>query len=92
MGTVVFPDAKLKIYLTASAQERANRRFNELKDSGLDVKIEDLLYDIQARDERDMNRSVAPLVPAADAIIVDTTLLNAEQVFNKIYDLYKESL
>ncbi|ATC94651.1 (d)CMP kinase [Pseudoalteromonas tunicata] len=92
MGTVVFPDAKLKIYLTASAQERANRRFNELKDSGLDVKIEDLLYDIQARDERDMNRSVAPLVPSADAIIVDTTLLNAEQVFNKIYDLYKESL
>ena len=92
MGTVVFPDAMLKIYLTASAQERANRRFHELKESGLDVKIEDLLHDIQARDDRDMNRSVAPLVPAEDAIVVDTTEMNAEEVFTQIFDLYTKSI
>ncbi len=90
MGTVVFPDAQLKIYLTASAEERANRRFLELKDKGHDVKIDALLVDIQARDERDMNRSVAPLVPADDAIVIDTTEINAQQAFEKIIDLCVE--
>ena len=64
MGTVVFTDAFVKVFLTASAEERANRRFLELKGKGHDVKIGDLLTEIQARDDRDMNRSVAPMVPA----------------------------
>ncbi|SFD09623.1 (d)CMP kinase [Pseudoalteromonas denitrificans] len=92
MGTVVFPDAQFKLYLTASAQERANRRYMELKESDLSVKIENILADIEARDERDMNRSIAPLVPAADAIVVDTTKLNAKQVFEHVYELYTQAL
>ncbi|BDF94233.1 MULTISPECIES: (d)CMP kinase [Pseudoalteromonas] len=87
MGTVVFPDAPLKIYLTASAQERARRRFVELNERGLDVTLSGLLEDIQARDDRDMNRAVAPLVPADDAIELDTSELNAQQVFDKVMTL-----
>ncbi|MBH0056719.1 (d)CMP kinase [Pseudoalteromonas sp. SWXJZ94C] len=87
MGTVVFQDAPLKIYLTASAEERARRRFVELNARGLDVTLSGLLQDIQARDERDMNRVVAPLVPAEDAIELDTSELNAEQVFDKVITL-----
>ena len=87
MGTVVFQDAPLKIYLTASAQERARRRFVELNTRGLDVTLSGLLQDIQARDERDMNRAVAPLVPADDAIELDTSELNAQQVFDKVITL-----
>ncbi|MFY8328083.1 (d)CMP kinase [Pseudoalteromonas sp. ZZD1] len=87
MGTVVFPDAPLKIYLTASAQERARRRYVELNERGLDVTLSGLLEDIQARDERDMNREVAPLVPADDAIELDTSELNAQQVFDKVMTL-----
>ncbi|MEM5509079.1 (d)CMP kinase [Pseudoalteromonas sp. AS84] len=87
MGTVVFQDAPLKIYLTASAEERARRRFVELNTRGLDVTLSGLLQDIQARDERDMNRAVAPLVPAEDAIEIDTSELNAQQVFDKVITL-----
>ncbi len=87
MGTVVFPDAPLKIYLTASADERARRRFVELNERGLDVTLSGLLEDIQARDERDTNRAVAPLVPADDAIELDTSELNAQQVFDKVMTL-----
>ncbi|ALQ08215.1 MULTISPECIES: (d)CMP kinase [Pseudoalteromonas] len=87
MGTVVFQDAPLKIYLTASAEERARRRFVELNTRGLDVTLSGLLQDIQARDERDMNRAVAPLVPADDAIELDTSELNAQQVFDKVMTL-----
>ncbi|MEL0654797.1 (d)CMP kinase [Pseudoalteromonas issachenkonii] len=87
MGTVVFQDAPLKIYLTASAEERARRRFVELNTRGLDVTLSGLLQDIQARDERDMNRAVAPLVPAEDAIEIDTSDLNAQQVFDKVITL-----
>ena len=87
MGTVVFPDAPLKIYLTASAQERARRRFVELNERGLDVTLSGLLEDIRARDDRDMNRAVAPLVPAEDAIELDTSELNAQQVFDKVITL-----
>lgn len=83
MGTVVFTDAKAKIFLTASAEARAERRFHQLKDKGLSVKLPRLLADIQARDERDANRTVAPLVPADDAMILDSTELNIEQVFEK---------
>lgn len=87
MGTVVFQDAPLKIYLTASAQERARRRYVELNERGLDVTLSGLLQDIQARDERDMNRTVAPLVPADDAIEIDTSELDAQQVFDKVITL-----
>jgi cytidylate kinase len=81
MGTVVFPDAALKFYLTASAEERAQRRYKQLINKGVDVSLRSLLSDIQARDERDSTRAVAPLRPAEDAIIVATDDLTAEQVF-----------
>jgi len=80
MGTVVFPNSALKIYLTASAEERAQRRYKQLKDKGIDVILSSLVEDLRLRDDRDMNRKVAPLKPASDAIIIDTTRLNIEQV------------
>lgn len=89
MGTVVFPDAGVKIFLTASAEARAQRRFDQLKDKGMDVNIARLLTDIKARDERDMNRSVAPLVPAEDAIVIDSTDLDINQVFDKAMEIVK---
>ncbi len=81
MGTVVFPDALLKIFLTASAEVRADRRYKQLKNKGVDVSLRTLLQDIRARDERDSNRAVAPLVPAIDAVVVDTDALTADQVY-----------
>ncbi|WP_341205728.1 (d)CMP kinase [uncultured Psychrosphaera sp.] len=87
MGTVVFPDAEIKVFLTASAEERANRRYLELKQKGHDVKIGDLLTEIQARDDRDTNRSVAPMVPAEDAIEVDSTSISAQEVFEQLIDV-----
>ncbi|MGE8497761.1 MAG: (d)CMP kinase [Pseudomonas sp.] len=84
MGTVVFPDAPLKIFLTASAEERARRRYLQLKAKGDDVNLASLLDEIRARDERDMQRSVAPLKPAADAIQLDSTELSIEQVLERI--------
>lgn len=84
MGTVVFPDASTKIFLTASAEERARRRYRQLKDSGLSVTIDALLDEIRARDERDMNRSAAPLKPAEDAQVIDSTGLSIEEVLDKV--------
>jgi cytidylate kinase len=84
MGTVVFPDAELKIYLTASPEERAQRRYKQLKDKELDVNLPDLVKELRLRDERDMNRQAAPLKPAADAIIIDTTKLSIEQVTDEV--------
>jgi len=84
MGTVVFPDAPLKIFLTASAEERARRRYLQLKAKGDDVSLPSLLDEIRARDERDTQRSVAPLKPAADAIQLDSTELSIEQVLERI--------
>jgi cytidylate kinase len=81
MGTVVFPDAILKIFLTASAEVRADRRYKQLINKGVDVNLRALLLDIRARDERDSSRAVAPLVPAADAVVVDTDALTADQVY-----------
>jgi cytidylate kinase len=92
MGTVVFPDAEIKVFLTASAEERANRRFKELQGKGHDVKIGDLLSDIQARDDRDMNRSVAPMVPAEDAISIDSTSLSAQEVFEQLIKVVESKL
>ena len=84
MGTVVFPDAPLKVFLTASAEERARRRYLQLKAKGDDVNLASLLDEIRARDERDTQRSVAPLKPAADAIQLDSTELSIEQVLERI--------
>ena len=84
MGTVVFPQAEVKIYLTASPEERARRRYLELKEKGFDVNIGDLLNEIQARDERDMNRATAPMKPAADAYILDSTNKTIEQVLEEV--------
>jgi cytidylate kinase len=84
MGTVVFPDAPLKVFLTASAEERARRRYLQLKNKGDDVNLASLLDEIRARDERDTQREVAPLIPAADAIQLDSTELSIEQVMERI--------
>ncbi|WP_397376948.1 (d)CMP kinase [Pseudomonas sp.] len=84
MGTVVFPDAPLKIFLTASAEERARRRYLQLKAKGDDVNLASLLDEIQARDERDTQRAVAPLKSAADAIVLDSTELSIEKVLERI--------
>jgi CMP/dCMP kinase len=87
MGTVVFTDATLKIYLTASVEERARRRHKQLNEQGLDVNLSALLREIEERDRRDSSRSIAPLVPAADAEIIDTTELSVEAVVNKVLQL-----
>jgi len=92
MGTVVFPSAEVKIFLTADADERARRRYLELKQKGHDVNIDDLLHEIQARDERDMNRAVAPLKPADDAYILDSTNKSIEQVLDEVLSFYKKRL
>lgn len=92
MGTVVFPSAEVKIYLTASAQERAERRYKELKAKGEDVTIPRLLQAIEERDERDMNRSVAPLKPAQDALVLDSTDLDAGQVLDKVLEYCNSKL
>lgn len=81
MATSIFPDAQAKIYLTASAESRAQRRVKQLQGMGLDVKINDILANIEARDKRDMERTVAPLKPAADAYIIDSSDLNIDEVF-----------
>lgn len=83
MGTVVFVEAEAKIFLDASAEERANRRLKQLQQKGLDVKFDDLLSEIQERDDRDRNRPVAPLRPAEDALVLDSTSMNIEQVVEK---------
>ncbi|MDV2439851.1 (d)CMP kinase [Acinetobacter gerneri] len=82
MATSIFPQAKAKIYLTASAESRASRRVKQLQGMGLDAKISDILANIQARDKRDMERTVAPLKPAEDAYIIDSSTLSIEEVFN----------
>jgi cytidylate kinase len=90
MGTVVFTDAALKLFLTASAEERARRRLRQLSAAGQTAILADLCTEISTRDERDRTRSVAPLVPASDAILIDTTLLNPTQVAERIDDLLKD--
>ena len=84
MGTVVFVDAQLKVFLTASAEERARRRYLQLKDAGHSVSLPDLVEEIRARDERDTGREVAPLKPADDAVVLDSTTLTIEQVVERI--------
>jgi cytidylate kinase len=84
MGTVIFPDARFKVFLTASAAERAHRRYKQLKQKGLHVKLDDLLREIEARDARDAARPVAPLKPASDAVLIDSTDIGIEAVVDKV--------
>lgn len=90
MGTVVFTDAPLKIFLTASAAERAHRRQLQLREAGVDASLSSLLKEIQARDARDTQRSVAPLKPADDAITLDTTRLTIPEVVDRLTELLTE--
>lgn len=92
MGTVVFPDAPVKVFLTASAEERARRRYNQLIEKGLDANLPTLVADIAERDQRDMTRSVAPLVPAEDAEIVDTSDLDIAQTVACVRNLIRQRL
>ena len=87
MGTVVFQSAPLKVFLTASAEERAKRRHKQLQQKGVDVRIRDLLKDIEARDLRDSSRKVAPLVPAKDAHVIDTSVLSIDEVLSQVLAL-----
>lgn len=84
MGTVVFPDAPLKIFLIADVDARAQRRYNQLIEKGFSANLGDLLKDLQARDDRDQNRLVAPLKPADDAIVVDSSNLDVDQTVERI--------
>jgi cytidylate kinase len=86
MGTVIFPDAELKVFLTASAEERAMRRYKQLKEKGFDVNLAGLSAEVAARDRRDAERAVAPLRPAPDACVIDSTELNIDQVVESVLD------
>jgi len=87
MGTIVFPDAQLKIFLTANAEERALRRYRQLKEQGVESVFEEVLAAVKARDKRDVNRTVAPLKSAKDAMVIDSTSLSIQKVFEKIIDI-----
>jgi cytidylate kinase len=92
MGTVVFPDATLKIFLTASAEERARRRYNQLMGKGLSVTMRALLDEIAERDRRDSQRAASPLVPAKDAVLVDTSTMNIDEVLQRLWELCRQRL
>ena len=89
MGTVIFPDAAAKVFLTASAEERAKRRYKQLKEKGLSVTLSSLLREIEARDVRDAGRAVAPLRPADDAILIDSTGMPIDEVVAKVIALVR---
>jgi CMP/dCMP kinase len=91
MGTVIFPDAAFKVFLTASPDERAERRYKQLKDKGVSVIFDDLLREILARDARDANRAVAPLRPADNAVCIDTTGLGIDTVVERVLALVPHS-
>lgn len=92
MGTVVFPDAPVKIFLDASSEERAHRRMLQLQEKGFSVNFERLLSEIKERDERDRNRAIAPLVPADDALVLDSTTMSIEQVIEVALKYAREKL
>jgi len=92
IGTVVLPDAKVKIFLTASPEERATRRYKELIEKGTDVKYEDVLSELIERDYNDSHREIAPLKPAKDGVILDTTGLSLEESVNEIIRIIKEKV
>jgi cytidylate kinase len=90
MGTVVFPDAKVKVFLTASATERAQRRYKQLKEKGINANLAGLQTEIAERDERDSNRAVSPLKPADDAVVLDTSEMTIDEVTEKVLQLCHE--
>ena len=91
MGTVVFPDAEIKVFLTASAEERALRRYKQLKEKGLDANLESLVVEIQERDDRDQNRSVAPLIAPAAALEIESTSLSINGVLELVLDQVRKT-
>ena len=88
MGTVIFPHAQLKVFLTASVEARAQRRYKQLIDKGFSANMEDLLMDLQARDERDTHRAIAPLVPAEGAHVLDTSEMTADDAVETVLKWY----
>jgi len=92
MGTTVFPYAVVKVFMTASAEERAERRVKQLKEKGINANIAALVADLKARDEQDANRAVSPLKPAEDAIYLDTTSMSIQEVTQKVLELAKQRL
>ena len=90
MGSVVFPDAEVKIFLTASVEERAQRRLKQLIAKGIGANLAPLLREISARDKRDRERSVAPMKPASDAVVIDTTALGIDEVFAQVMRIASE--
>lgn len=90
MGTVIFPDANVKFYLTASVEERALRRFNQLKNKGKHVSLRDVQLELQVRDERDANRAIAPSKPAEDVVLIDTTHLGVSDVMQLVLQHVKK--
>ena len=91
MGTIIFPDSKAKFFLTASAEIRGERRFYQLKERGIDANLAGLIRDIEKRDKRDTERKDAPLVPADDAIIIDTGKLSIDEVVSKVLEVVKNA-
>ena len=92
IGTVVLPNAQVKIFLTASAEERANRRCKELTEKGMEVNYNEILEDIKKRDDQDMNRPIAPLKAADDAVIIDSSDMNFEEVVEALINTIKEKI
>ena len=90
MGTVVFPDAALKLFLDASPEARAERRLRQLSQIGVNARLIDLCAEIRARDERDRNRTVAPLAPAADAVTLDSTQMTPAEVLAEVEKLLRQ--
>ena len=89
MGTVVFPDAQLKVFLTASPEERAIRRAKQLKDKGITANIADLVREIGERDDRDASRQHSPLIPAADALSIESSALGIDEVVERIFEVWQ---
>ena len=90
MGTIIFPEARWKFFLIASIEERAKRRFRQLKEVGLEVKMPTLIDNIKVRDEQDTNRDISPAVPAEDALTINTSNLSAEGLKNKVLEIIKD--
>jgi len=92
MGTVVFPEARVKVFVTATPEERARRRYKQLIAKGISITMDSLLRDIRERDARDAGRAAAPLVPARDAVILDTTDLTIEAAIDRVLGLYRDAV
>ena len=90
MGTIIFPEAALKVFLQASPEVRAERRANQLKENGMSVIMHDLLEQIQQRDEEDMNRKISPLKPADDSLVIDTSNLSIKEVEERVMENFKK--